>query len=243
MKNVIKIFYINLLLLNVAYAQDLLQQPIVNSPIAKAESFFKTAIRQQSRLYNGTGFQDYGPSVDGSANFQNSRLFYRGTVIYDGFRYDSIPMVYNLHEDKLISYFNTPLSMYGLITEKISDFYLNGHHFKYIHIPNENLSTLQSGIYDLIYDGRSKILVKRSKKMQVMTENYDLRYYFVPKTTYYIQQGQRYEEISTEESFLSFLKDKKNELKKYSRAHKIKFKKEPEESIVLLITYYESLLD
>ena len=149
--------------------------------------------------------------------------------------------MYDLYEDKVISLLSKS-SMYSLTSQKVSDFYINNHHFKYINVVDSTKSVIKTGFFDLIFNGHLKILAKRVKKIQLTINNNDIRYYFVSKTTYYLNRNDKYELISGESSFLNFFKDKKNELKKHLKDNRINFKKKPEEAMILLANYYESLL-
>ncbi len=238
-KLLIKVFFLNILSICVVNAQTLKQDSTLNTPIEKADSFFNKAIKQQSRLFNGPAFQNYGSNVDGSANFQDIKSFTNGSVIYDGILFDNIPLMYDLYEDKVISLLSRS-TMFSLVSQKLSDFYLNNHHFKYINVIDTATSIIKPGFFDIIYDGKLKVLAKREKKLQYAINNQDMRYYFVPKTTYYLARNDKYEAFSSESSFLNLFKDKKNELKKHLRNNGINFKKKPEEAMILLATYYEN---
>jgi hypothetical protein len=239
-KLLISLFYFNILFISATHAQVLKQDSASNTAIEKAESFFNSSIKQQSRLLNGPSFQNYGTNVEGSANFQDLTTFTQGDVIYDGFRFNNIPLMYDLYQDKVISLV-TKSAMYSLVSEKLSDFYLNNHHFKYINVIDTTTSIIRPGFFDVIFDGKVKILAKRVKKQQYSIGNQDKQYYFVPKTTYYLERNDKYEIINGESSFMNLFKDKKNELKKHLKDKKIKFKKQPEEAMILLATHYESL--
>lgn len=235
MKSTLVFIFINLTWISFSLAQS-----TSNSPVYKAESFFNTSIQTQSRLYNGPAYPGYAFNVDGSANFQDLTAFSNGSVVYDGFRFDNVPLMYDIYQDKLISLLNG-YSKYSLISDRVAEFYLNNHHFKYINVIDSTKSVIKSGFYDLIHDGKSKIYVKKIKNMQQVIDNKMVRYYFIPKTYYYIERDQKYSTISSEKSFLSYFNDKKVELKKLLKEKKIKFRKQPEVAMILMASYYENL--
>jgi len=239
LRSILLLIFICLFCLSTSFGQST-SKAVTNNPFYTVELLFNSAIKQQSLLYNGAAFQDYLSTVDGSANFQDLNTFSKGTVVYQGFRFENVPLMYDIHQDKLISLLGS-FSKYSLISEKVTEFYLNDHHFKYINVIDTTESVIKSGYYDLIHDGKSKIYVKRVKSMQFTLDNKIVRYYFVPKTNYYIERNQKYSTISGERSFLSFFKDKKPELKKLLKEKKIKFRKQPEAAMALLAAYYESL--
>lgn len=234
----ISTFFINTLLISIVNAQTVNQDSASNVSIDKLQEFFKASIKQQSRILNGPAFYNYGTNVDGSANFQELTGFSNGDVVYDGIRFNNIPIKYDLYADKVISVYGKS-TWFSLVSEKVSSFYLNNHHFKYL---DSTTNIIKPGFFDLIFDGESKILVKRIKNMQLSIKDKEVRYHFVPKTTYYLERNHKYEIINGEKSFLNLFSDKKNELKKHLKEQKIKFKKKPEEAMILLATYYESSL-
>ena len=238
-KLLIGVFSLNILCLSVIHAQTLKPDSASRTPIEKAESFFNTYIKQQTRLFNGPSFKNYGSNVIGSANFENDSTFISGNVIYEGMLFTDVPLMYNIYEDKVISLRNKS-TMFSLVSPKVSDFYLKNHHFTYINVLDTTKSVIKPGFFDVLYEGQLKILAKRSKKLDLSLNSKEVVYYFTPKTTYYVENGDKYSVITSESSFMNLFKDKKNEFKKHLKDNKINFKKKPEEAMILLAKYYES---
>lgn len=207
-----------------------------------AENLFNKGIKQQSLLYNGYAYEGHLKSITGSPYFQDTPDFTSGTVVYDGFSHRNIPLKYDIYQDKLISLLANGVSMFSLINEKVSDFYLYQHHFVYINVADTTVNNpLKKGFYDLIYNGKSQILVKRTATVQTTTSMYGVENFFTQKNAYHLKKDNKYYRISNESSFLKLFKEKKNELKQHLRASNIKFKKNPEQAMIILVTYYESL--
>lgn len=235
-----RLFSILLLSLSVVYAQDSTLDHTESSSLKKASLFFKNQIKSQSRLFNGTAYLTYGSNVQGSAIFKDLSLI-NGKLIYDGITYDSIPLMYDIYIDKLVTATYGNKSLMSLINEKVSDFYINTHHFIYLNVnKNQEETKIFDGFFELLYSGKFRILAKNVKKLQFST-NADSPYYFDLKTTYFLERNNTYEEFSSESSFLNLFKDKKSEMKKHLQSSKVNFKNNPTESIVLLATYYEKL--
>ncbi|MFA6276306.1 MAG: hypothetical protein WC622_06130 [Pedobacter sp.] len=232
---------LNLIASGMVHAQGSDKGSIENVAINKVETFFNTSIEAQSMLFNGPAYLSYGSSVDGSAYFQDLD-FSNGSVIYDGFRYNNVPLQYDLYLDKVVSVLYGKSRLFSLVSEKVSDFYINNHHFVYIGIAAAKTAPIESGFFDLIYKGKLRILVKRVKKLQ-FTLNAETPYYFKPKTTYYLERDDKYYEFDNESSFLSLFKERKNELKRHLAERKIKFKNDPERAMVIMATYFERLLN
>lgn len=228
---------------NIVLAQEIKadsssQQVAFNAP----RTFFNKGIKQQSWLYNGPAYDGAQPRISGSPYFNTEAGFTSGTLRYDGFVYQSIPLKYDIYEDKLVSVLANGISMFSLIPEKVSDFYLYQHHFKYIKADDALLnSPLKSGYYDMIYEGKIKLLAKREARVQSTTSNFGFENFFVQKTNYFLEKDNTYYRISNESSFLKLFKEKRAELKQHLKAQKVKFKKDPEQAMKILVAHYESL--
>ncbi len=234
----LKILLFNVMIGGVTHAQTPTTDSLDNIALRKAEAFFTTSIKEQSRIFNGPAHYAYGSNVGGSAFFMDASISI-GTVVYEGNFYKDVPLLYDLYLDRLVSVNDGDL--FSMVTDKVNEFYLLGHHFIYMPTPNpKNSSPIESGFYDLIYDGKMRILAKRVKKLQFST-NKEVPNYFNPKVTYYLERGGQYEVVGSESSFLNLFKDKKSELKKKLTASKVKFNKNPEEAMVIMAAYYESL--
>ncbi|MCY1526994.1 hypothetical protein D9M68_620450 [compost metagenome] len=221
-----------------AHAQTLTADS-TGSPEQRAAHYFNSFIKLQSRLYNGPVYRSYGANVEGSANFQDLD-FTLGEVVYDGEKFSDIPLLYDLYQDRVVARVGKE-NRIALISNKVASFSINGHHFRYVDIADTSKNILKPGFFDFIYDGQEKILAKRTKIMDFVSGKAGTDYYFSPKISYYLKQGESYYAFSTANDFLNLHKDKKNELKQFMKAQKIKFKKQPEEAMVRLAQHYEKI--
>jgi len=225
-----------------SYAQSNNQAAISGADAAvKAENYFNKAIGQQSRLYNGAAYAGYYSNIEGSAYFQEIGDFSNGTVWYDGFRYDNIPLKYDIFKDVMVTILNDNSSLFSLVSEKVSAVKFNNHQFVYLTIqPEEETTNLKSGFYALAYDGKLKVLVRSTK---VTREIIDVvaKQVFTSRTSYFLLKDNVYYQVSSESSFMEVLKDQKSSLKKYLKENKIKFNKDPEKAMIVLANYYDKL--
>jgi len=229
------------LCISLSYAQSD-QQIDTASNAYRAKKFFNAKISHQSRLFNGSPFEEYYYNVVGSANFQDLTTFSVGWLVYDGVRFDSIPMMYNLHQEKLLLPL-TEFTKYSLVNEKVSDFHFNDHHFQYIHILDTTKTSVRSGFFDVLYNGQLKILAKRTKGIYQKIENQTkLFFLFSSKTSYYLKRDEKWDVITSQSSLLNYFKDKKPALESYIKANKIKYKKDPERAMSLIAQHYETLI-
>lgn len=204
-------------------------------------SYFNKSSNEQSRLINGPVYDGYLKNIEGSAYFKDAIAPEKGTLIYDGFRYENIPMMYDMFKDVLVTVLPNGFSKYTLISERVSDFYLFGHHHVYIYVAEgDEKAVFKSGFFDLVYKGASEVLVKRSRNLEQSSSNTQITKYFRARTIYYFKKGDAYYRVNSESSFMDLYKDHKSELKKYLRTNKVKFRKDPEQALKLLASYCDS---
>jgi hypothetical protein len=127
-------------------------------------------------------------------------------------------------------------NLYAMRSEKVSDVYLLDHHFIYKNSdPSNNLS---GGFYDLLYSGKSAVLVKRTKKID---ESNTTKIIYEDITDIYIKKGSKYFPVSSKGSVMDVFKDKNRELNQYLKDNKIKFNKDREGTIARLAGYYDQI--
>jgi len=227
------IFVLQLLCISIASAQVVAEKPVVN---------FNRAIGQQSRLFNGPGYDFYPFLSDTSAYFQNLRTFEKGTVVYDGYAYTDIPILYDLHKDLVVTLSHDSVGKFSLLSERISDFYQNGHHFiRVVKADTSADSPANSGFYELMYDGKVKILLKRYKNIEETTSSMEYKKYFVPGQNYFLLKDQVYYKVNSENAFMAAFGARKKDFQRYLKEKHIKFRKTPELALLTLADYYDHL--
>ncbi|MBG6234987.1 hypothetical protein IWX76_001555 [Pedobacter sp. CAN_A7] len=201
---------------------------------------FEKSIGQQSGVYNGRDFEFYHPSIEGSAFFQDATFFTNGTIHYDGFVYRNVPLMYDMHKDLVVSLFHDGFSKYSFISEKVSEFDMLGHHFVRI-VQNSAGTSLNSGFYDQVYNGKLKILVKRSRELKEESSIQELKNVFRDHNKYYLKKDQQYYNVGSKKAFMKLFKERKSQLQRVLKDADIIFRKEPERALVLLATSYDNL--
>ncbi len=215
------------------------QQNALNNTL----TLFYSSIGNQSPLYNGPEYYFYDPIIKGNAYFSNVNAFTPGSIFYDGLLFNGVPMLYDIYSDKVVVLLYNHFSKFSLIQERVKSFDFLDHHFININADTLNVNAVvKSGFYDELYNGKSQVLVKRSKNMQTTTGGLEgPESYFDPAVSYYIRKNNIYYSFSSQGSMLTVLKDKKKELQQYIRANQINFRKEPEEAMVKIASYYDHL--
>src|SRR5258706_273304 len=80
---------------------------------------------------------------------------------------------------------------------------------------------VETGCYDLLYDGNVKVLAKRKEKIEETVTADGAISKFIPVDFYFIKKNNTWYTIGSRRSVLGVLKGKKSEISKYLRKNKI----------------------
>jgi hypothetical protein len=211
-----------------------------------AEKVFSKAIGQQSGLYNGPKYLFYNPLlIRGSAYFEENTSSY-GNVNYNGAEYEGVQLIYDLHKDELIALLYDNASNFYLLKDYVKNFDLLGHHFININTDTlSNNSTIKSGYYDELYRGRTQILARITKKVEVNMSSTGTMEAFSSFTLqsedFFVRKNNIYYSIASEGALLRVLKDRNQQLQRYIKTNKIKFRKDPAGAMATIAAFYDSL--
>jgi hypothetical protein len=169
--------------------------------------------------------------------------FTPGSVYYDGLYYTGVPMLYDLYSDEVAVLLYNHYSKFSLIKYRVKSFDFLDHHFINIDADTVNKgSGIKSGYYDELYNGKTEVLVKHSKSVQTNTGGITAsERYYSPSRNFYIRKNKVYYSVSSQGSLVDIFKDKKKELQQYVKANQIRFRRDPEEAMVKVATYYDHL--
>src|SRR5690348_9773705 len=103
-----------------------------------------------SRLYNGLEYIRNGTAAKGFPFFDADSLR-KGTLFYDSLRFDHIPMEYDLVEDKLVMPDFSGKALISLISQKLDNFTIAGHLFRYIDADQTASILHKTGFYEVLY--------------------------------------------------------------------------------------------
>ncbi|HKP31669.1 MAG TPA: hypothetical protein VJT83_03045, partial [Chitinophagaceae bacterium] len=152
--------------------------------IKSAVDIYKNAVAENSSLYNGTEYIGYVARPAGHPFFETQKMEL-ANVYYDGVLFRDIPILYDLVNDQIIIDNYAKTQRIILNSEKVTFFEVGGHFFIR---PQTDTATgnAPGGFYERLYNGKTKVLVKRKKQITSITtaegirERYDqYNYYFI----------------------------------------------------------------
>jgi hypothetical protein len=206
-----------------------------------AKDIYYQSTKDHSNLYNGKeyiAFKKNMPEV--GTLFFLSDDWADGQVFYDGELYENVSMRLDLlHEKVLVEHKGHP--EIELISEKIKYFEIAGHTFL---SSNNNMDTksLSLGFYDLIYEGHTKVFVRRLKVAEERIETQvSMILTFKEKNTISILINGKFSEVGNKTSALKIFGDQKSALKKFMSKNNIRYRANREEALIKMAGQYDQL--
>ena len=138
--------------------------------------------------------------------------------------------------DKVITEHYSSRQKIQLIDDKIVYFILKEHRF--VHLPGEGI---RKGFYEMVYEGPTKVYVRREKNLQEKITGGELIRTFDEKTLYYIFKQDTYYLVKNKRAILNVLHDRKPELNQFISKNHIQFKSNREKNFATLAEYYDSI--
>ena len=194
-------------------------------------------ISGQKRLNNGSEYRDYLSHNEEHPYFEVDDWAY-GSIIYDEELYEDVPMFYDLSRDKVISEHSLNGAKLELISEKISMFTLGPHTF--VRLAADEARTITSGFHELLYDGKTKVYVRREKSLQQKVESNDIIFNFDEKNRVYIKKDGVYYPVKTKNSVLEVFNDRKQEIRAFMKKNGRITKKDRENAIARVAAFYDA---
>ncbi|RYF61869.1 MAG: hypothetical protein EOO39_31330 [Cytophagaceae bacterium] len=222
-----------------------LAQSVLGQSTGRDSSTVTTAARQAvdryeqvshtlEHLYDGPEYISYDRRLTGHAFFPTDTM-QDGLVAYEGGRF-AVPLLYDIVKDVVVVVHTSGYRI-ALHSDRLDHFSLKNHQF--IRIDSSG-QTMPSGFYELLYDGPTQLVVRRTKNILVNPNAFGYGIYD-PKTTYYLRKNGRYYQAKNKRGLLTLLADRRKELTTYARRQKLSFRPSPETAFLKLAQQYDEL--
>ncbi len=206
-----------------------------------AKDIYYQSGKDHSNLYNGKeyiAFKKNMPEV--GTLFFHSDDWEEGSVFYDGELYEKVSMRFDLLREKIVIEHKGQGEI-ELISEKIKYVRIAGHTFLESSNNNETKS-LSPGFYDLIYDGTTKVFVRRLKVAEERIETQvSMILTFKEKNTIHILKNDKYYVVGNKSSALKIFGDQKSALKKFMSKNNIRYRANREDALIRMAGQYDQL--
>ena len=212
------------------------------------DSAYTFAIRQYHAyvnpdvtLYRGPLYVDYAYTLKtGYPYFEDSII--EGAIIYNGVFYSHVPLQYDVVLDVVVIKDPYEIWKIALDRDHVDSFTIENHQFVRIG-DTLNPTAPRRGFYEQLYRGRVRLLKRESKTIQTQPswQATEFEKYTVTSISYYLKKGETWYPINTRGSLLTALKDRSSEVKRFIRSNHLRLRKDKENSLVKVITWYDGL--
>lgn len=207
----------------------------VTAAVNSAVKNYNNAIQGQAQLYNGSDYALYR-SLKDEHPYLGSDDWVFGSVYYDGYLYENVPMLYDISTDQLLTETYYSSSVMKLTQDKVSQFTLPDNR-TFINQPDTSLSP---GYYEVLYNGKTRAYARHIKIMQESLTSQEIIHEFDEKTRYYICMNNTCSSVKSKGALLKLFGDKKREAVQYvNKGKKLPFRKNRRAYITRLAEFHD----
>lgn len=192
----------------------------------------------QAALYNGAKYLGY-PNY-----FKETHPFFKvstpssGTIQYDGMEYQGINLLYDEYKDIVV--LSDQSRFIELNTEKITAFTLDGDRF--INLNKDYLVRgNKQGIYQVVLDGKIKLLCKEIKSKQEKVVNNELIGIFESNKYYFIVLENQLIPITKKQQLFKLFSSEEEGIRKLISREQLKFRGDKGPAYSKVIAYLNNL--
>lgn len=163
--------------------------------------------------------------------YLDTQQYRQGSLWFDGRLYPAVPMRLNVYTDELSV--RSPDNRFGVV------------------VPPERIDSVCFAQYDIFYDdrgfyarlynGKYPVWKRQTKQIERVANGMIYEQVFTSRSWFYIYKDGSLQSAGSKRSLLKLFADKKKELNVYIRQQQLNFKEAPDDAIVRLVMYYESL--
>lgn len=205
-------------------------------------SLYKEQLPYFQELITGGQYKEPPLNYEGDP-FYLDRNFGEGMLSINNISYTEVPLLYDQHDDVVITFHPIYRQKILITPEKIEEFQLKDGSLFRKYLGNDSYARHKNGFYRVIKDGEIKVLKKYYKYNDPTKEVGKYTYKFVEKTDYFYWHNNEFILIRKKKQAIQSLGLNKKEAKKYLRGKSLYFSLDKEKFILELVTLRESKAD
>jgi len=219
------------------FAQDLSNNTYPKGSEELYDQYTK-AIGKSGRLFNGHeySFEDF---QNGGHPFSGRKMFHSERLIYDGFTYESVEIMYDIYRDQIVMAHNDEngnFARIALYSEKAMAFTLRGNQFIRLEGSGQTPPS-GDGFYEILYSDQLVVLAKREKKLRP-SSNGGYTFEFYQTDQFYLKKDGFFYHIKSKNDFYKPFSSNKKLMKAYARQSGVN-RMNLEYFIIFLADYYD----
>lgn len=198
------------------------------------------ALGAQARLYNGSRYVE-PPFDDEHHPFLSSDDWIIGSVFYDGEYFRNVPLLYDIMSDALVTEHRPSGQPILLIPEKLSGFSMQARQFERIENQSVKNSLPATGFYEILYDGRTRVIARRQKFRRDEIEHSQVLVRYDERNRYFVLMNGVYFPVKSKASVVKVMGDRKQEINRFVRQEQLDFTNNRERALSRVAEYYDSM--
>jgi hypothetical protein len=211
-----------------------------DTSLIKASAAYLDLMGKEAALYTGAEYISPRQQIEGTPFFgQESR--FKGEVMFAGTWFFSLPIHYDLVNDKLLIWSFDQSQLLVMNSEKIDRFRLGNEEFVRGGVFAKAKENRKAGFYQILYEGDVQVLAQK-KKVVVQKSAADKSFaYYKQFNTYFMVMDENWEEVNGKKSIMHIFSDQKENIKAFIRNENLNYSKSPELFLQKVAAYYESI--
>ncbi|MFM9909279.1 MAG: hypothetical protein ACKVOW_08020 [Chitinophagaceae bacterium] len=210
--------------------------------INNAVGLYFASIGDQLGLYNGNQYVPYSfPFKEAGHPFFNKEGLSAGSVVYNKVLYTDIQLLYDEVGDFVV--FADRFHRIKLISERVTAFTLYNNNFIRIVKDSINPTLINTGFYNLLYEGKITLLKKEIKAISedILSTTDGIVRFIRVKKYYYIKKNNNFYQLKRKKDLFEIFKDNKKEIQQYIKTNKLSFKKDRDSLLAKVSAFYDQL--
>jgi len=199
------------------------------------------AVGNHAIIYTGQEEIKY-PNYILNHPYLDTDKFREGILSFDGILYPNVRMRLNLHKEELVVF--SPDNRFAVVVPKNRvEYAIIDSFFVFHNSPETGDKQLTEGYHVRMYKGNIYEVWKRETAfLESKIKDMQVEFFFTRKKRFYLYKDDKYYPVRSKNSVIKLLNPAlKKEIKKYIKQQKLNFNKSPDEAIVSVIYYYETL--
>jgi hypothetical protein len=220
------------------------QDKLLNQQAEDLKSFSEYIYGKDIRLVIGRIYSQPHPKANGNP-FIKSTNWMAGSVTVNGKEFSGLKLNYDISQDYLIYLDESPNREKKIIL--LNKFNVEGfavENNKFVALNPEDADNLDEDQYfEIICEGKVSLYNKWTKTFEAVTsQEFPAGRFLDAKIARYLLKDKVLYRVRNRAAFLKICADRKSDLRKYMRKHKIDFRKGSDEPLAELIEYYNGLI-
>lgn len=200
--------------------------------------FYNEKMENASNIFSGPQYIPQNYRRRGSPFFLTDSLS-KGWVSYDSHIYPDVQLQWDILQNYVIIRALSGNAKIILRNDLIDSFYFSGHLIRYMPADKQH-NLLYDGFYDVLYDGKTRVLAKRLKETHPNLDELKVRFDFIDKNSFYVRKNGLNYLVTNKRDILKLFHAHRTAIKRHVRKEGLNWRKDFDKCVVIAAHYYDN---